>query len=232
LRVHVLQHVAFEGPGSIGAWLERHAAAVSVTRLFEEPRFPDLREIDWLVVLGGPMSVNDEATLPWLAPEKRFIADAIAAAKGVLGICLGAQLVATALGACVRPNPEREIGWFPVEPTWAAARSALASVFQHPLEVFHWHGQTFELPPGATQLLRSAACEQQAFALGERVLALQFHLESTPETVRALIEGCPAELARGRWIQTPGEMLRDPTRFHRINRVMDEVLDELAKRIG
>jgi GMP synthase-like glutamine amidotransferase len=232
LRVHVLQHVAFEGLGSIGAWLERRAAEVRVTRLFEEARFPAPRELDWLVVLGGPMSVNDEATLPWLADEKRFIAEAIAASKGVLGICLGAQLVASALGAQVRLNPEREIGWFPVEPTPAAAASAFASVFSRPLEVFHWHGQTFDLPPGATQLLRSAACEQQAFALGERVLALQFHLETTPGIVRAMSEACPADLAGGRLVQPPGEMLRDPARFHRIHLVMDAVLDELAKRIG
>ncbi len=232
MRVHVLQHVAFEGLGSIGSWLERRAAKVRVTRLFEEPHFPDLGELDWLVVLGGPMSVNDEGVVPWLAPEKRFIADAIAASKGVLGICLGAQLVASALGARVRPNAEKEIGWFPVEPTPAAAASPFASVFQRPLEVFHWHGQTFELPKGATQLLRSAACEQQAFALGERVLALQFHLETTPEIVRAMSEACTGDLARGRFVQTQGEMLRDPARFHRIHLLMDAVLDELAKRIG
>jgi GMP synthase-like glutamine amidotransferase len=232
LRVHVLQHVAFEGLGSVGPWLERRAAAVSVTRLFEAPRFPDLAELDWLVVLGGPMSVNDEAAVPWLAPEKRFIADAIGAGKGVLGICLGAQLVASALGARVRPNPEQEIGWFPVEPTPAAAASAFASVFSRPLEVFHWHGQTFDLPPGATQLLRSAACEQQAFALGERVLALQFHLETTPEIVRAMSEACPGDLAPAPWVQTPEEMLGNLGRFRRIHLVMDAVLDELAKRVG
>jgi GMP synthase-like glutamine amidotransferase len=175
--------------------------------------------------------VNDEATLPWLASEKRFIADAIAAGKGVLGICLGAQLVASALGARVRPNREKEIGWFPVEPTPAAAASPFASVFQRPLEVFHWHGEAFELPQGATQLLRSAACEQQAFALGERVLALQFHLETTPEIVRAMTEHCPADLAGGRWVQTADEMLRDAGRFRGINRAMDAILEGMAKGV-
>jgi GMP synthase-like glutamine amidotransferase len=231
LRVHILQHVAFEGPGSITSWLERRAAEVSVTRLFADARFPATSELDWLIVLGGPMSVNDGATLPWLAPEQRFIADAIAASKSVLGICLGAQLVASALGARVQPNREKEIGWFPVEPTRAAADSAFASIFQLPLEVFHWHGETFTLPPGATQLLRSAACEQQGFALGERVLALQFHLETTPETARALIESCPADLAPARWVQSGDEMLRDAGRFRGINRAMDAVLERMAKGV-
>jgi len=229
--VHVLQHVAFEGLGSIGSWLERRAAEVRVTRLFAEPRFPELGELDWLVVLGGPMSVNDEASVPWLAPEKRFIAEAIAASKTVLGICLGAQLVANALGARVRPNPEREIGWFPVEPVAEEAGSAFSALFQVPLEVFHWHGETFGLPKGATPLLRSAACEQQAFALGERVLALQFHLETTPEIVRAMSEACPGDLAPGRWVQTPDEMLGNLARFRRIHLVMDAVLERMAKGV-
>ena len=98
MRVHTLQHVPFEGLGSMQAWLAVRAAQVTFTRLFEEPRFPPLREIDWLLVMGGPMSVNDAEEHRWLAAEKRFIAEAIAASKVVLGVCLGAQLIASALG--------------------------------------------------------------------------------------------------------------------------------------
>jgi GMP synthase-like glutamine amidotransferase len=235
MRVHTLQHVPFEGLGSIQSWLESRSAEVGVTRLFEEARFPDLREVDGVVVLGGPMSVNDEDLHPWLAAEKRFIAEAIAASKGVLGICLGAQLIASALGAKVFANPEREIGWFPVEPVPEAARSAFASLFEVPREVFHWHGETFELPPGAAWLARSDACEHQAFSIGERVLGLQFHLETTAASARALIENCPGDLAPGRWVQSGRQILGKDASFRRIHRVMASVLDrweELALRPG
>jgi GMP synthase-like glutamine amidotransferase len=229
MRVHVLQHVPFEGVGSIGAWLEARGARITRTELFDSPRFPNLREVDWLVVMGGPMSVEDEGELPWLAPEKRFIADAIAASKGVLGICLGAQLIASALGAKVRRNPQREIGWFPVEPADAPPDAPFAALLRAPLDAFHWHGETFELPAGAVQLARSGACEQQAFSLGPRVLGLQYHLEPSLEGARTLVEHCPADLVPGPWVQPASEMLRDEGRFRRANRRMDAILERLAE---
>jgi GMP synthase-like glutamine amidotransferase len=229
MRVHYLQHVPFEGLGSIGPWLESRRAEVTATRLFDEARFPKVSEIDWLVVMGGPMSVNDDRVHPWLAPEKRFIAEAIGSMKAVLGVCLGAQLIASALGARVFPNAEREIGWFEVEPAPGAGDSPFSTIFRAPLEVFHWHGETFHLPPRATHLARSAACEHQAFSIGDRVLGLQFHLEPTAETARALVEHCPADLAQARWVQSPGEMLRDDARFDRAHQVMDAVLDRLEE---
>ena len=227
MRVHTLQHVPFEGLGSMQAWLAVRAAQVTFTRLFEEPRFPPLREIDWLLVMGGPMSVNDAEEHRWLAAEKRFIAEAIAASKVVLGVCLGAQLIASALGAKVFANREREIGWFPIEGAEAAQRSPFAPLFEAPLEVFHWHGETFELPPGAAHLARSAACEHQAFSIGERVLGLQFHLEMTADGARALVENCPGDLAPGRWVQTGSEMLSSAERFRAIHRALDAVLGRL-----
>ena len=115
MRAHYFQHVPYEGLGCITGWLESRAARVTGTRFFESPRLPDPAQVDFLIIMGGPMSVNDEATLPWLRAEKRFIAETIAAGKTVLGICLGAQLIASALGARVYRNPEPEIGWFPIE---------------------------------------------------------------------------------------------------------------------
>lgn len=229
LRVHYLQHVPFEGIGSIRSWLESRGAELSATRLFEQVRFPKPSEFDWLVVMGGPMSVNDEDTHPWLPAEKRFIAEAVAASKRVLGICLGAQLIASALGAKVAPNREREIGWHAIEPAPSGRESAFFPIFQQPMQVFHWHGETFEIPPGATHLARSAACEHQAFAIGERVLGMQFHLEIGAESAQALVDNCPADLAPGRWVQTASEMLRDAERFRRIHRVMDALLDRFEE---
>ncbi|MBW2270194.1 MAG: type 1 glutamine amidotransferase [Deltaproteobacteria bacterium] len=229
MRVHYLQHVPFEGLGSIHSWLESRSAEVTVTRLFEEVEFPNVSDIDWLIVMGGPMSANDETTHPWLIPEKRFIAEAISSSRGVLGICLGAQLIANSLGAKVVANPEREIGWLPIERAEDALQSAFASLFQEPLEVFHWQGETFELPPGAIHLARSTACENQAFSIGNHVLGLQFHLETTAESARRLIENCPGDLAPGRWVQSGGEMLEDTDRFVRINHIMGAVLSRLEE---
>lgn len=228
MRVHYLQHVPFEGLGSIQVWLESRSARTSATRFYQEQQFPQVGDIDWLIIMGGPMSVNDERAYPWLPPEKRFVAQAIAAGKVVLGICLGAQIIASAMGARVSANPEREIGWFPIEPAPGASRTSFSAFFQEPLEVFHWHGETAELPPGAVQLARSAACEHQAFSLGERVLGLQFHLESTVESAQALIQNCRADLVPGRWVQSENEILRYPERFRRINQVMSALLDDLA----
>ena len=221
LRVHWLQHVPFEGLGSIGPWLAAHDARVTATRFHEAAALPPLADFDLLIVMGGPMSANDEAALPWLVAEKRFIGAAIEGGKRVLGICLGAQLIASALGATVRSNGAREIGWHAVAPIGEAA---LAAVVAPGGEIFHWHGETFDLPAGAKQLARSEACVQQAFSFGARVLGLQFHLEMTAAGARALVESCPGDLGRGRWVQTPEEMLREPARFARINAAMDALL--------
>jgi GMP synthase-like glutamine amidotransferase len=221
LRVHWLQHVPFEGLGSIGSWLAARDASVSTTRLYESPGFPSPDDFDALIVMGGPMSVNDEAKLPWLVAEKRFVGRAIDAGRRVLGICLGAQLVAASRGALVRANDEREIGWYRVE---AQERTPFADLVAPECPVFHWHGETFDLPAGAVHLARSAGCSAQAFALGPNVLALQFHLEMTAAGARALIEHCPADLAPGRYVQTAAAMLADPERFERANAAMDALL--------
>jgi len=228
LRVHVLQHAAFEGLGQIEPWLAQRGARVTATRLFEPaPHFPDVASLDFLIVLGGPMSVNDEAKLPWLAPEKRFIAEAVRGEKRVLGICLGAQLLANALAAPVQRNSHKEIGWFEVRgersPTGMVQLPEVATVF-------HWHGETFDLPAGAVRLAESAGCKNQAFQLGPRVLALQFHLEMTPETVAGMVAHCGSELTeRGLYIQSADELRgAPPERYARAQRLLGDVLDQLT----
>lgn len=226
MKIHVLQHVPFEGLGSIQAWLDARGASVNWTRFYEKADLPDLAQVDLLIALGGPMSVNDEAALPWLIDEKRFIAEAMRAGKPVLGICLGAQLMASAFGARVYPNTHKEIGWFAID-----AVPVAPGCFRFPdrTTVFHWHGETFDLPPGAAQLAKSAACAHQAFQIGANAIGLQFHLETTPDSADAIIHGCRDELATGEWVQTEAALrAAGPEAYVRINALMERVLDYLA----
>lgn len=230
MHVHTLQHVPFEGLGSIGPWLAARGARMSGTHLYESPTppLPAVDDLDWLVVMGGPMSANDDAEHPWLAAEKRLIREAIQAGRVVLGICLGAQLVAAALGARVLRNDEPEIGWFPIEPAEGAGASPFAPLLARPREVLHWHGDTFELPEGAVRLAGSAACANQAFSWGDRVLGLQFHLEMTPEGAAALADHCAGDLLPGRpWVQSREQILARPERFAQAHAAMAEVLEQL-----
>jgi GMP synthase (glutamine-hydrolysing) len=232
MRVHYLQHVPFEGLGNIGPWLDARGADVSATRLFDGDSPPATSDFDWLIVMGGPMGVHDERAHPWLPSEKRCIADAIAESKSVLGICLGAQLIAAALGQRVYANAEPEIGWFPIHPPETPADGPFADAFARPLDVFHWHGQTFDLPPGAVHLAQSDACRNQAFALGEHALALQFHLETTPESAKAMVAHCGDELVAGPYVQTADEILANTAPYERIHATLDRVLAPLAARCG
>jgi len=229
LRAHVFQHAPFEGPANIGGWLRARGAALSTSRLWAGDPLPAPEAFDWLIVMGGSMNADEESRYSWLADEKRAIERAIAARKHVLGICLGSQLIARVLGAKVTRNRDVEIGWFPIERTQSAVASAVGRALPARAEVFHWHGDTFALPEGAVQLARSAACEQQGFAYGERVLALQFHPEMTPESVRAFAQGGADELVPGPFIQTQAEMLADAPRFIRLETLLEPLLAAFAK---
>ncbi len=207
LRIHYLQHVSFEGLGCIEEWANERGHALSLTRLYADAAFPALGEIDWLIVLGGPMGVYDEADYPWLKEEKTFIGEAIRQAKVVVGICLGAQLIAEVLGAKVYPNGQKEIGWFPVQLTATAGEQALFQAFPAEMTVFHWHGDAFDLPPGATLLASSAVCRNQAFRYGHYVLGLQFHLEVTHQSLREMIRHEGHELVKDTFVQPAEEII-------------------------
>jgi GMP synthase-like glutamine amidotransferase len=229
MRAHYLQHVPFEGLGSIESWLKKSGYAVTNSRLFQPVKLPDVNEIDLLIVMGGPMSVNNEGDYSWLVPEKKFIRCAIEAGKSVLGICLGAQLIASALGARVYPNQHKEIGWFPVQ----AIPSSNKSQFCFPLsmDVFHWHGETFDLPSGAIHLAKSEACRNQAFQIGNSTIGLQFHLETTPESASELVSHCRDELIPAQYVQTERGILSvSPERYQSINKMMNNVLAFLQQK--
>ncbi len=206
LKIHFFQHVSFEGLGSIAHWSREKGHMLSGTPFYNETKTPPVEEIDWLVVMGGPMSIKDEMMYPWLKKEKEYIKKAIDAGKVVIGICLGAQLVANALGAKVYANPDKEIGWFPVNFTKAALRNPLFSAIPEKLFVFHWHSETFEIPDGAIHLAKSEACSNQGFLYNDKVLGLQFHMEMSPDNILTLYENCKNEITEGEFIQSYGIM--------------------------
>lgn len=230
MRAHYFQHVPFEGLGCIRPWLVAAGYEVTCTRFFESADIPALDEVDFLIAMGGPMSVNDEEELPWLVAEKRFIRRAIEAGKPVLGICLGAQLMATALGARVYPNELKEIGWLPLR-----GIDGGAGCFRFPevIQAFHWHGETFDLPPGAVHLARSDGCENQAFQIGRSAVGTQFHLETTPDAAKKLVVNCRAELVPSRYVQSEGELLHAPAaNYGAVNGLMLELLSFLRQAAG
>lgn len=241
MRAHYFQHVPFEGLGSIEPWLQSAGYEITQTRYFESAEQPDPEMIDLLVIMGGPMSINDEAEFPWLVAEKQFIREAIQLGTPILGICLGAQLIASAMGARVYGNPVKEIGWWPIHgiqippnPPWLKGGTEQSpALFNFPpsLDAFHWHGETFDLPAGAIHLASSAGCVHQAFQLGASVIGLQFHLETTPQLAQNLVTHCRHELVPAPYIQTEAEILSaTPERYAAMNRMMGDILTFLTSQ--
>jgi len=181
MQVLAFQHAPLEGIGSIAAALERHNIACWTLDVEQASGPLDIGEASGLILMGGPMSANDD--LPWVPREIDAIRAAAQSGIPVLGVCLGAQLIARALGARVYRNPEKEIGWSPLHWTETAAADPLFHGLSDPETVFQWHGETFDLPRGAEHLAYSAACRHQAFRVGANVYGMQFHLEVTPEII-------------------------------------------------
>ncbi|HET6352040.1 MAG TPA: type 1 glutamine amidotransferase [Coriobacteriia bacterium] len=187
MRMHVVQHVPFEGPAMIAEWAAERGFEVT-TNLAITEEYPDPAEIDFLVIMGGPMDADDHLMSPWLGPEKAFLVRTLYEDKRVLGVCLGAQILAETLGGAVHRGAHVEIGWFPLTRTDAAGAQPVFDSFFDGIIVGHWHGDTFSLPAGVNATLSSEATVNQAFsARGGRVVGLQFHAEWTAEAASALI---------------------------------------------
>ena len=206
--VGIFRHYPTEGPGYVAAFLERHRIPWLLVRVDAGEAVPgDPRAFSGLVFMGGPMSANDD--LPWIAPALELIRRAVAAGVPVLGHCLGGQLMAKALGGVVTRNPEKELGWGEVRVTAApAAQEWFGDV--RVFDAFHWHGETFSIPPGAACILEGAYCANQAFALGPH-LGMQCHVEMTEDLVRAWCESGAREIAAhpGPAVQPPAAMQED-----------------------
>jgi GMP synthase-like glutamine amidotransferase len=224
MKLAVLQHAEAEGPGEIAEWAAARGHAVEIARLDRGEALPP--SFDWLAVMGGEMNVYQDRDYPWLKAERRFVRATLEAGKPVVGICLGAQLLADALGSRVVQNAEHEIGWFPVSFTREAREN-----FAHLPEsatALHWHGDAFELPAGALRVGTSAGCGEQGFLVPGRCLALQFHFEADEALTRAFVEGSSdfSQWPKGRFVQSPEVIVESAARFCGENRqLLFEMLD-------
>ena len=230
LTIHVLQHVDYEGLGCIENWIHEHNHLLSYTKFYESFSIPDIDTIDGLIVMGGPMSVYEEDLFPWLKEEKHFIKAAIEKGKIVLGICLGSQLIAEVLGARVYPNKQKEIGWFPVKKTKAGQQhSILKGIEPNEFTVFHWHGDTYDLPPASEHLFFTDICQHQAFIFDNKVLGIQFHFEVTEESLNEVVQNGKQELEEGPTIQTGTVILQKSPLIGENNQRLYKLLDNLFK---
>lgn len=206
MNIHFILHETFEGPGCIENWAVENGHALSFTKIYDHSNsFPQLHAFDVLVIMGGSMSVYDHDKFPWINVEKEFIKSAVSNGKKVLGICLGSQLLASALGADVYPGCEKEIGWFPVKFTKAAKEYSWLPDDDR-LTVFHWHGDTFDIPSGAQSIASSVITNNQGFIFDKNVIGLQFHFEVTKKSIEALILNAHKDFNNDTFVQTPMEI--------------------------
>lgn len=236
LRVHYFQHIPNEGYGSPEVYLKQKGAQLSHTEFFNVPKgqaaqnLPNIKDVDLLIIMGGVMSVNDEAIYPWLKQEKDWIRQFIALDKPVIGLCLGSQLIASCLGARVTKNKYEEIGWWSIfKVDGAAQHDEQQRIFDFPDEVLalSWHNDTFDLPENAVLLAGSAACANQAYQYKNNVLAFQFHPETTALNLALFLEEKPDMTNKdGTYIQSFEELTHtSPDTFKPANELLNRAVD-------
>lgn len=226
MNIIVFKHFSFDDEYAITLWAAQHGHSLQVLVPAELSEYPSMASFDMLIIMGGPMSVYEEDQYPWLDVEKRFLGEAIEADKLVLGICLGAQMLSNVLGGRVSRNPQKEIGWHTVSRT--EERHPCFDQLPQTFTSFQWHGDTFSLPAGARRLAYSEACGEQAFAYGDSVLGIQFHLEATPRCIGTMLEVWADELTEGPFIQAAEVIAAQSDRSRDSHVRLMGILDGLA----
>ncbi|MGF6952418.1 GMP synthase-like glutamine amidotransferase [Neobacillus sp. B4I6] len=233
IKIHYLQNDSQVEPGKIDIWAARKGHTLTSTKVYEKCDFPPLDEIDFLIILGGRMGAYEEETFSWLNLEKQFIREAVENNKFVLGICLGAQLIADALGGKVFPHKEKEVGWWPVVLNKGAEDIELTYGLSEKFTALQFHGDTFDLPEEAILLASSKACRNQLFVYKERVIGMQFHPEFTNEQIDKTLK--TYEIGEGEFVQKPENIvnqfaqLRESTDM--LFKLLDNIEDKFNKRI-
>ena len=233
LRVHYFQHIAGEGFGSCYEYLKAHQAKITATEFFALPvdlpleleALPDIDEVDLLIIMGGTMSVNDEANYPWLKLEKRWLRRYLSAGKPAIGLCLGGQLIANALGASVSRNQYQELGWMDV----GRVSHVPENYFQIPekINIMQWHSETFEIPRGGVRLAQNNVCQNQMYQIGRNVLGFQFHPEMTPHALQLLIENEEdSAVFNGEYVQPIAELKKTiKSKFEQGNQLLNRAIE-------
>lgn len=223
-KVAIFQHADGEWIGSMRHWFADKPFQLTTYRLDQDDPLPSVAEFDWLLIMGGPMSTYDETNYPWLISEKQLIREAIEADKTVLGICLGSQLIASALGARVYPNSQQEIGWYPVNKT-----DLEATWMPDDLQPLSWHGDCFELPENTCSFAHSVITASQGFYYGKRIWALQFHLEVEPGTVEAFLALESHPLPKTDYVQNESMLMDNTDQLKQSQQAMFALLDVLYR---
>ena len=207
MRIHIIQHLAHEHGASIIDWAKERHHNLSFTYTFNKGHaYPSSDEFDMVIILGGTMGAYEEDKYTWLRAEKHFIRQAIEAGKLILGICLGSQILADVLGSKVYPHDKKEIGFFPIYKTADGEMEKSLAEIPDTWTVFHWHGDTFDLPPGASHLFFSDGCKNQGFRK-DKCFGFQFHGEANAELLQAMIANERSELLKDDYVQSEDEIL-------------------------
>lgn len=239
MKIHCLEHLKNETLGTIGTWITQKQYSLTETLLYkegfsEEPHLPNPEEFDLLLIMGGSMSVWQEAEYPWLKPEKKFVKEVIKSGKPILGSCFGGQIIADVLGAKVTKNESKEIGWHAVKSVISPDMEKKASLeiptrFFPEFKAFMWHGDTFGIPAGATRLFESEACTNQGYLYKGNILGLQFHPEADRQWVKNQIEESRHELIPDKYIQTADAIYMQKKSFEEAEKLSFTIMDWFEK---
>lgn len=218
----VVKHVPFEGPGFIGSWAGEKSIDIVEVNAWDK-NFPKIKDNQGVVLMGGPMSVNDD--LDFIKKEEIWVKNLLEKDTPLLGVCLGAQMIAKALGGSVYKSKEKEVGWFPIYLDEKIEDESLLEIFRDQEIVFHWHGEIFDTPKGSTRLFFNGISPCQGFYKG-RAVGFQFHMETTLETAKLLIDNCPEDIEEGGdFVESELLIMNDSKRFEKINTLMSNFLD-------